>query len=187
MIRRIVGIAHVDDFKEIQDEVVRYAVAILSPPCHHFVTTLSPFCHHPVTSLSPPCHQFVTTLSPPCHLCHHPVTILSPPCDHYVTTLSPFCHHAVTTLSPPCSPQTCISPADIIAALSVLHMGLLSCKVSTGVGSLIPCVLCNLSSISIMVCSFASVYWAVRTGCGLQGGVRSKGTALWQAAVAGAL
>ena len=47
MIRRIVGIAHVDDFKEIQDEVVRYAIAIFSPPCHHFVTTLSPPCHHP--------------------------------------------------------------------------------------------------------------------------------------------
>lgn len=33
MIRRIVGIAHIDDFKDIQDEVVRYAFI-------HPVTTL---------------------------------------------------------------------------------------------------------------------------------------------------
>lgn len=33
MIRRIVGIAHIDDFKDIQDEVVRYAVTTLSQHC----------------------------------------------------------------------------------------------------------------------------------------------------------
>lgn len=30
MIRRIVGIAHVDDFKDIQDEAVRYASTTLT-------------------------------------------------------------------------------------------------------------------------------------------------------------
>ena len=35
MIRRIVGIAHIDDFKDIQDEVVRYAFTTLLPPCYH--------------------------------------------------------------------------------------------------------------------------------------------------------